>query len=78
MSESKIEEIIATLWTILWVLLWSNDAPNWILGLVGIKATGDHIASLVFAICEIREEDRAPARALPTTPPNPSFDEAQA
>jgi len=58
-SESKVEEIIACLWTMIWVLLWANHAPTFVLWLVGIKAAGDHICSLVYAIREIREEQKS-------------------
>jgi hypothetical protein len=56
LSESKIEEIIAMLWTILFAILWANHAPKWILWTVGIKAATDHLCSVVCAIREIRRE----------------------
>ena len=56
-SESKIEEIIACLWSLMWVILWVNQAPQWILWLVGLKAAFDHLCAVAFAIREIRREN---------------------
>ena len=51
-SNSKVEEIIATLWGILWAILWANDAPLFFLWIVGIKAIGDQLMAIYFAIME--------------------------
>jgi len=53
-SESKVEEIIATLWTIIWVLLWANNAHAALIWIVGIKAIMDHACSIGLAIIEHR------------------------
>lgn len=56
-SESKIEEIIACLWSLMWVILWVNHAPQWMLWAVGFKAASDHLCAVIFAIREIRREN---------------------
>ena len=56
-SESKIEEIIACLWSLMWVILWVNHAPHWMLWAVGLKAASDHLCAVIFAILEIRSEN---------------------
>jgi hypothetical protein len=56
-SESKIEEIIACLWSLMWVILWANHAPQWMLWAVGLKAASDHLCAVVCAIREIRSEN---------------------
>lgn len=45
------------LWTILWAILWSNDAHPFALWFVGIKALLDHLTAIHFAIREIRMEN---------------------
>ncbi len=57
-SESKIEEIIACLYSLMWVILWVNHAPQWMLWAVGLKAASDHLCAAIFAIREIRSENR--------------------
>jgi hypothetical protein len=62
-SESKIEEIIACLWSLMWVILWVNHAQQWMLWAVGLKAASDHLCAVVFSIREIRSansQDRTP------------------
>ena len=54
LSESKAEEIIATLWTILWAILFVNHAPEWMLWITGAKAAADHLCAVRAAIREIR------------------------
>ena len=54
MSESKIEEIIATLWVIVWAILWVNNAPTYMVWAAGGKAITDYLCVLTFAIEEIR------------------------
>ena len=56
LSESKIEEIIAGLWTIVWAVLWSANAPSWMLWLFGIKAGFDFLCVLGCGIKEVLEE----------------------
>lgn len=56
-SESKVEEIIATLWTILWAILFVNHAPVWMLWISGLKAISDHMCAMWYAIREIRSEN---------------------
>jgi hypothetical protein len=56
-SESKIEEIIACLWSIMWGILWLNHAPQWLLWAVGLKAASDHLCAVIFAIRGIRSEN---------------------
>jgi len=56
-NESKVEEIIATLWTILWAILFVNHAPEWMLWISGLKAIGDHLCAVRYAIREIRSEN---------------------
>ena len=56
-SESKIEEIIACLWSLMWVILWVNHAPQWMLWAVGLKAASDHLCAVIFAISKIRREN---------------------
>lgn len=51
-SESKIGEIIAMTWTIVWVLLYYNNAPTFVLWCVGLKALIDHLMSIYFAFQE--------------------------
>lgn len=55
-SESKVEEIIACLWSLMWVILWVNHAPNWMLVAVGVKAASDHLCAIIWAIQEICSE----------------------
>jgi hypothetical protein len=57
MSESKAEEIIAMLWTILWAILFVNQSPEWMIWISGIKAIGDHLCAVRYAIREIRSEN---------------------
>ena len=57
LSDSKVEEIIATLWTILWAILFVNQAPEWMLWISGLKAIGDHLCAVRAAIHEIRSEN---------------------
>lgn len=57
LSDSKVEEIIATLWTILWAILFVNHAPEWMLWLTGAKAIADHLCAMRAAIREIRSEN---------------------
>jgi hypothetical protein len=56
MSESKIEEIIAVLWSLLCVGLIAISAPTCLVWIVAIKALSDHICSIGYAICEIKKE----------------------
>ncbi len=63
LSESKVEEIIATLWTILWAILFVNHAPEWMLWLTGTKAIADHLCAVRAAIREIRSENVESTRA---------------
>jgi hypothetical protein len=49
-TESKVEEVIACLWTIIWVLLWMGDAHPLALWAVGIRAAGDHTMAIYFAM----------------------------
>lgn len=60
MSESKIEEIITALWSIVWAILWANHAPFWLLLLLGFKVVGDSVCVLYYAIKEIRQESKDP------------------
>lgn len=57
--DSRIEEAIACLWSILWALLWIASAPIWLLWAVGIKALHDHFVAIVFAIRDHRYQERA-------------------
>jgi hypothetical protein len=57
MSKSKAEEIIAMLWTILWAILFVNQSPEWMIWISGIKAIGDHLCAVRYAIREIRSEN---------------------
>jgi hypothetical protein len=57
MSESKAEEIIAMLWTILWAILFVNQSPEWMIWISGIKAIGDHLCAVRYAIREIRSKN---------------------
>jgi hypothetical protein len=50
MSKSQIEEIIAMLWTITWLLFVQNDFPEYILWMVGVKAAGDHAMAINHAL----------------------------
>ena len=56
-SESKIKEIIACLWSLMWVILWVNHAAQWMLWAVGLKAASSHLCAVVFVIREIRREN---------------------
>lgn len=60
MSESKIEEIIATLWTIVWAILWASHAPFWLLVFLGCKVVGDHLCVFYYALKEINKESKDP------------------
>lgn len=51
-TDSKIEKSIAMLWSIFWALLWLNDAPSWLVWLVGIKAIHDHLIAIYYAYKE--------------------------
>lgn len=46
---SDVEEVIAVLWSILFILLWRGEAPWPVLVLVGAKALGDHITAIGLA-----------------------------
>ena len=56
-SESKIEEVIASLWIIIFILLWVNNAATWIMWLAGLKVANDIICVIYYAIKEIQEEN---------------------
>lgn len=56
MHPSHVEEIIAVLWSILAVLLFIADAPNWAVGLVALKAAGDHACAIHAAIKHLRSQ----------------------
>ena len=47
---AQIEEAIALLWTIVWLLSMAAGAPVWLLWIIGIKALGDHGMAIWFAI----------------------------
>ena len=53
-SASKDEEVIAVLWAILASVLYIAKAPSWLFWSVVIKALFDIIASVKFAIDEIK------------------------
>jgi hypothetical protein len=53
-SDSKVEEVIAMLWTITAFGLLACDFPWWLVVPVGLKALNDHVTSLWFAIKEMR------------------------
>lgn len=57
LSKSKVEEIIACLWSLMWIILWVNHAPNWMLWVVGIQAVSNHLCAVVAAIREISSEN---------------------
>ena len=49
-SDSKIEEVIACLWTIVWLLSLTSGLPVWVVWAVGIKAASDHLMAIAFAL----------------------------
>lgn len=59
MSESKLEEIIAMLWTIFWAILWANGAHPFFLLVVCAKAVFDHTTAILMAIHEIKEKHKS-------------------
>ena len=56
MSESKIQEIIAILWSILAACLWEFDANIFIIVFAVIMSSFSYGASLAYAFKEIRKE----------------------
>ena len=41
-AKALAEEVIACLWTLIWIFLWVNEAHQFFLWVVGIKAMADH------------------------------------
>lgn len=55
-SRSNIEEVIACLWAIIFLILYYNNAPTPLLFFVGLKALFDFICSVIAAIQNVKNK----------------------
>lgn len=56
MSSSKVEEIIAVLWTIAAILIYDNQGKTLMFYAFAIKAVLDHACAIIAAVKEIRKK----------------------